>query len=258
MDKKQQEMQRHQEDAALNRGLIWVAGAIVLEVLLLLVNQYYFHFNTSPQSVAIAQALNSGMKFLRFAGIIAAVGTLVWLYTDVKKEGRIRVLPVAVAAGCAALGVCSQVIVRFQGSGMRMLFVLVAGWAALALIFYLYQTEMFLAAVAGGLGIVGMWFARNGYTPLNFYSGATLIAIVLVAVIAFLLAKGEGSVQVAGHKLEILPQDAKYVLIYATCAINFAAVGIAIAAGVVVAYYLTYALLAWLFALLVYYTVKMM
>ena len=71
-------------------------------------------------------------------------------------------------------------------------------------------------------------------------------------------AKGEGSVQVAGHKLEILPQDAKYVLIYATCAINFAAVGIAIAAGVVVAYYLTYALLAWLFALLVYYTVKMM
>ena len=126
MDKKQKEMQRHQEDAALNRGLIWVAGAIVLEVLLLLVNQYYFHFTTNPQSVAIAQALNSGMKFLRFAGMIAAVGALVWLYLDVKKLGKIRALPVAVAVGCAAVGVCSQIIVRFQGSGMRMLFVLVA------------------------------------------------------------------------------------------------------------------------------------
>lgn len=256
MDKK--EMQRHQEDAALNRGLIWVGGAIVLEALLLLVNQYYFHFNTSPQSVAIAQALNSGMKFLRFAGILAAVGALVWLYMDVKKTGRIRVLPVAVAAGCGAVGVCSQLIVRFQGSGMRMLFVLVAGWAALALIYYLYQTEMFLAAVAGGLGILGMWFARNGYTPVNYYTGATLIAIALVAVVAYLLQRGEGKVKIGGHKIAILPQDAKYVFIYATCLINLAAVGVAMAAGMVVAYYLTYALLAWLFALLVYYTVKMM
>lgn len=256
MDKK--EMQRHQEDAALNRGLIWVAGAIVLEVLLLLVNQYYFHFNTSAQSVAIAQALNSGMKFLRFGGLIAAAAALVWLWSDIKKQGRIRAIPVAVVTGCAALGVCSQIIVRFQGAGMRMLFVLVAGWAALALIYYLYQTEMFLAAVAGGLGIVGMWFARNGYTPVNYYTGATLVAIVLVAAAAFWLAKGEGSVKLAGHKLRILPQDARYVLIYATCLINLAAVGVAMAAGMVVAYYLTYALLAWLFALLVYYTVKMM
>lgn len=258
MDKKQKEMQRHQEDAALNRGLIWVAGAIVLEVLLLLVNQYYFHFTTNPQSVAIAQALNSGMKFLRFAGIIAAVGALVWLYLDVKKLGKIRALPVAVAVGCAAVGVCSQIIVRFQGSGMRMLFVLVAGWAALALIYYLYQTEMFLAAVAGGLGIVGMWFARNGYTPVNFYTGATLIAILLAAAAAFVLSKNQGALKVGGHKIVLLPQDAKYVLIYATCAINLAAVAAAMAAGMVVAYYLTYVLLAWLFALLVYYTVKMM
>jgi len=258
MDKKQKEMQRHQEDAALNRGLLWVAGAIVLEILLLLVNQYYFHFNTSPQSVAIAQALSAAMKFLRFGGLIAAVAALVWLWSDVKKQGRIRAVPVAVTAGCAAVAVCSQLIVRFQGSGMRMLFVLVAGWAALALIYYLYQTEMFLAAVAGGLGILGMWFARNGYTPVNYYTGATLLAIVLVAAAAFLLAKGEGTVKIAGHKIRILPQDAKYVLIYVTCLINLAAVGIAMAAGMVVAYYLTYVLLAWLFALLVYYTVKMM
>ena len=39
MDKRQKEDQRHQEDLALTRGLIWVGAAIVLELLLLLVKQ---------------------------------------------------------------------------------------------------------------------------------------------------------------------------------------------------------------------------
>ena len=40
MDKKQREERRRQEDIALQRGLLWVAGAIVLEALLVLVNRY--------------------------------------------------------------------------------------------------------------------------------------------------------------------------------------------------------------------------
>ena len=40
MDKDQKQARQHQEDAALNRGLLWVAGAIVLEFLLMMVNKY--------------------------------------------------------------------------------------------------------------------------------------------------------------------------------------------------------------------------
>ena len=44
MDKNQREARRRQEDKAFNRGLLWVGGAIVLELLMLLVNRYYIHF----------------------------------------------------------------------------------------------------------------------------------------------------------------------------------------------------------------------
>ena len=37
MDKKQREARRHQEDMALNQGLLWVGAAIILEFLLLLI-----------------------------------------------------------------------------------------------------------------------------------------------------------------------------------------------------------------------------
>ena len=43
MDKKQREARRHQEDIALQRGLLWVVGAVVLEALLVLVNRFYIN-----------------------------------------------------------------------------------------------------------------------------------------------------------------------------------------------------------------------
>ena len=39
MNKKQQEEQRRQEDLALMHGLLWVAGAVVLEVMLFFINR---------------------------------------------------------------------------------------------------------------------------------------------------------------------------------------------------------------------------
>ena len=40
MDFNEKEERRRQEDMALNRGLLWVAGAIVLELLLMFVKRY--------------------------------------------------------------------------------------------------------------------------------------------------------------------------------------------------------------------------
>ena len=46
MDKNQREERRRQEDIALNRGLLWVGAAILMELLLMLVNKYY---TTTPR-----------------------------------------------------------------------------------------------------------------------------------------------------------------------------------------------------------------
>ena len=57
MDKKQREERRRQEDIALQRGLLWVAGAMVLEALLVLVNRFYINFTLTDAGVNAYLAL---------------------------------------------------------------------------------------------------------------------------------------------------------------------------------------------------------
>ena len=47
MDYNEREARRRQEDRDLNRALIWVGAAIVLEFLLVLVNRYYINYRTT-------------------------------------------------------------------------------------------------------------------------------------------------------------------------------------------------------------------
>ena len=49
MDYNEREAQRRQEDRDLNRALIWVGAAVVLEFLLSLINKYYINFRTTPE-----------------------------------------------------------------------------------------------------------------------------------------------------------------------------------------------------------------
>ena len=49
MDYNEREAQRRQEDRDLNRALIWVGAAVVLEFLLSLINKYYINFRTTPR-----------------------------------------------------------------------------------------------------------------------------------------------------------------------------------------------------------------
>ena len=86
----------------------------------------------------------------------------------------------------------------------------------------------------------------------------TVIALILVAVLALALEKKGGAVVLAGREMQLLPRKANYLLVYVTCIGGIVAVAAAQFAGAAVAYYLMYAAVAWVFALLVYYTVKMM
>ena len=60
MDYNEREAQRRQEDRDLNRALIWVGAAVVLEFLLSLINKYYINFRTTPESINLALAISCG------------------------------------------------------------------------------------------------------------------------------------------------------------------------------------------------------
>lgn len=255
MDKNQREARRHQEDMALNRGLLWVGGAIILECLLLLVNRYYINYMVSEVDVAIL--FMNGMRAVRIVGTAAAVLGLVWAVLRFRKGQKVGAATAA-ALACGAVAVCCHVALTFQENGMRMLFLLVPAWAGLALVYYLYQREFFLGAVASGLSVLGLWFVRYK-DGLGLESVLCLLGIVLVTAEALWLKQNGGVIRRAdGEEIRVLSKKAVYAPVLASGLIGLTAVLLGGFLGGSITYYLIFAMVAWLFALLVFYTVKLM
>jgi hypothetical protein len=252
MDNKQKDVRRHQEDAALNRSLLWVGAAIVLEVLLVFLKRYYLEYRMELAAVELAETLGNVLRVLRIAGAVGAVVCLVWAFVQ-RKDKRRAVLPIVLTAACAAVAVCAHVTVAFQTSGVQMLYLLVAAWAGLALVFYLYQKEFFFAASACGLSILGLWFVR--YTGgLSLEVLLCLAGVLLVLVSIFWLKRSDGVF--AGDA--VFPKGANYTVMLVTGIASLLVLAAAAVLGAAIAYYLLFVMAAWLFVLLVYYTVKLM
>lgn len=255
MDKKQREERRRQEDIALQRGLLWVAGAIVLEALLVLVKRFYIEYRLTDIGIGLYVIIGWWLPILRGAALAGAVLVLLRALRRLKR-GEAFGRPLAGAIVLGAVAVCVHVAVKFQGPGVAMLFWLVAAWAVLALVYYIYQREFFLAACACGMSVLGLWFAR-------YDAAGRLEAVILVAAIfavgaaAALLRKNDGALDSKGT-LRFLPKGSSYPLLGVTTSASMLAIVAALLAGGMAAYYLMFVMMAWLFALFVYYTVKLM
>ena len=138
MDKKQREARRHQEDVALTRALLWIAAAVVLEGLLVLVNRFYINYYLDE--IEIVVVLQSVLKGIRIGGLVLAAGALVWAVLRARLSQKV-VLPLLLAMAGGALTICSHVVLKYKSTGMSMLFWLVVAWAVLGVIYYIYQKE---------------------------------------------------------------------------------------------------------------------
>lgn len=254
MDKKQREERRRQEDIALQRGLLWVAGAVILEALLVLVNRYYINYFLTDAEINMFVALGGVLSFLRYAAPVAAAAALGCAAWQVKQRKRFGP-PLVLALALAAVSVCAHVIVKFQGPGVSMLFWLVVAWAVLALVYYIYQREFFLAACACGMSALGLWFVRYGAAG-RLESILLLAAIAAVTGVVLWLKKNDGVLPVG--KAQFLPKKTSYTVPLVTCGASLAVLAGAMLLGGTAAYYLIFVMVAWLFALFVYYTVKLM
>lgn len=255
MDRNEREARRHQEDRALNKALIWVGVAIVLEFLLVLVNRYYINYNTSTESINRVLAIQAALVGLRWVSLVALAVCVVWMLVQLSKNGN-AVLPGVLAIAAGGLLLCSHVILNFRDTGLRMMFWMVPAWAALALVYYLYQREFFFSALISGLGLLGLWFVRHA-SPLGLYTILVVVVLVLLTLGLFLLKKKDGLFQLGKGKARLLPAEANYSLIFLSFVVSLVVIALAAFLGGSMAYYLLYAMVAWLFALLVYYTVKM-
>lgn len=187
--KEKREAKRQQEDAALNRILIWFGGAVVAEIILLLLNR-----------------------------IVPNLAVVRWLTIFV---------PVI---------------------------------AILAMVYYLFQRDFFCISVISACGIVSLQLYRKLFLnhPTMIRCGYVLAFLLLAAAVVALVLIQRGKRPMPLKLDRLIPQDASYVLLYITCALNAALLALTLILGSAAAYYFLFVLMAWLFISAVYYIVKLM
>ena len=258
MNKKEQQAQRaRQEDEILAKVLWWIVGAVVLEALLLLLNRYFVDYTVDQ--IDLALALHDHVLPVLSVAFPVCFAVMLALWLAARKAGRFTRLTAGLTLAFLALAVCAVVARVFAGSGIRFLYMAVPALAVLVLIYYLYQREFFCAAVLSALGLLAVRVVpQHAGHPALSYGYAIVLAVALVgaAVVFTVMRASGGKLKLKGDWVQVLPKNANYALLYATCAVAAAVLAAALFLGALTLLYGV--LVAWLLILAVYYTVRLM
>ena len=247
------------EDQAFNRMLLWLAAAAVVEVVMWLMNRYYIH--TRVEELGALPALYTILGAGLIAGIVLFVLFLLWGFRIRQKgEGKDGLLQFILSAVFLCIGVGGFLMRNYGTAAVPAVLGVVPGLAVLMLVFYLYQKEFFGCAIAGGLGILGLWLFRATGGGRTYY-GYLVVALIIVAALAALalaLKKKDGVLTIQGKDVTVLQSGAAYPAYYLTAVITAVLLLAPLALGTAVAYYAIWVMAAWLFILAVYFTAKLM
>ncbi len=253
-EKGKRERRNSEEDRVFNRMLLWLVGAVAVELLMLLLQQAYVVMRWGGP---VAKALLTFFEVFSIAGAVIAAGCAAWAVVFARK-GKPILLPSAIGGAAAALWVISLVCRFFYADGVRVLMMLPAAAAVLILIFFLYQRPFFYNAILTGGGLFAIWLQGRYYMEhprmitACFVGG--IVVLAAAAALALQLRKNDGKL----GSLQVLPAGSNYMMTWLTCAVTAAAMIAALALGVALSHYLLYVLVGWLFAQAVFFTVKMM
>lgn len=247
------------EEAILHRVLCWFAGGAVLELLLLILNRYYNNYRAGE--IELRLALGTAVRIAAVAALACACAAAYW-WNGARKAGKATTLPALLSF--FLLGVSGSCFAAwfFPAAGLALAIVAVPVTIVLAMIFYLYQHEFFLVALQSTLGILGVWICGKGNGGMYAAVGYAYVAVaaVLVGIAALVCKKAQTNDGVVerkgGQPMRLFTKGCNYTFLYAGAVITAAAL---ICAALGIASAILYAVqVAWLLAMAVYYTVKLM
>ncbi len=253
-EKGKRERRQSEDDKVFNRMLLWLAGAVVVELLLLLLKKVYVDMRWGGIP---AKALADFFRVFSVAGAVLAAAGLVWMVLS-RRAGRRMTLPAAVTAAVAGLWLVSVLSSYLWDEGVKILLLLPAGAAVLIVIFFLYQRPFFYNGVFTGGAMLAVWIYGRYYTYHPRMTMACLIGgwvvLAAAAVLTFLLQKNDGEL----GRVRVVPPSSNYMMTWISCGVAALSMALALVLGVSMSHYLLYVLAAWLFAQAVFFTVKMM
>lgn len=251
---KEKRIQRHKaEDAVFNRMLLFLLGAVIAEVVILLVKRIYIDI----AHLGLANALYHIFGVLQYAGLALAVIGVIW-WVICKKQGKKTRLPMICTLVVASLWLISLLTYQLNEYGVRILMLLPAVVAVLILVYFLYQRAFFVNAILTGGGMAALLLYRRYF--MNHPTAVVIcfvIGIVILALAALLAAKLRKTNGKLG-KFALMPEGSSYGICWLTCAIVAVTMILALLLGATVAYYLIFVLVGWLFCQAVFFTVKLM
>lgn len=256
-EKEKRSQRRTAEDAVFNRMLLCLLGAVVAELVILLVKRFYVDINGSDISITIAGGLMVFFQVFRFLGLALIVAGIVWTVLYARTGKKVR-LPAICTCVVIFLWIVTMLAYYLFDAGVRILMVLPAVAAVLILIYFLYQRAFFVNAILTGGGMAALWLYRQYYmnhpTAITLCFAAGWIVLAAVAVLAWKLNSTGGKL----GKVRLMPEKSSYGITWLTCGITAAAMLLGLLLGAGIAYYLIFVLVAWLFCQAVYFTVKLM
>ncbi|MBD5084342.1 MAG: hypothetical protein HDT33_04565 [Clostridiales bacterium] len=253
-EKGKRERRQSEDDRIFNRMLLWLAGAVGVELLLLLLKKVYVDMKWGGIP---AKMLLNFFEVYCIAGAVLTVGGIVWAVLN-HRTGRRLTLPVAITAVVAGLWLVSMLSRFMWSEGVKILLMLPAGAAVLIVIFFLYQRPFFYNAVFTGGALMAVWLYGRYYlvrprvTMACFIGGWLILAAA--AALAFVLRNNDGKL----GRVRVLPPSSNYMMTWITCGVAALSMVLALILGVSTSHYLLYVLAGWLFAQAVFFTVKMM
>lgn len=246
------------KDNAVLIRVMWLFGIAVAAELALLVI-YRSYVNASAESIV---RFYNATGYVIYGGLIAAAAGVVWAIAA-RRAKKSRYGLRLMAAGLVCSGAI-WFINAFYPTGIKVLCAAVPIVALYMLVYYLYQRELLVNALAAGICAVLAWLFHKGigsevWAPY-IYAAMIVFAVLLAAglVWSLYLRKNGKRPGKAWKRIPAFLAAMNGKTFFLTLGVCAASLALMLIFGAVWAYYLVFVLVGYLFVLAVYFTVRLM
>lgn len=254
IDKGKRERRHQEEDTAFNRMLLWLAGTVAVELLILLIKKIYVDFIAGFTLFSVVYHF---FRIFSYLGAVLTAAGIVWAVLNHRRK-KSATAPCICAAAAAGLWLLSAMGFFLFPEGMDVMLLLPAVAAVLIVVYFLYQRVFFLNALMSAGGLLVLWMYRQYYMERSnmvwLFFAAEFILLAAGLVMSLLLRRNDGKL----GGLQVMPPDTDYVMTWITFWVAALAMVLTLALGTAVGLYLLFGLVAWVFIQAVFYTVQLM
>lgn len=241
-----------QERTALGNIFNVFLTGLGVECLLFLL--YRFYINGSISAFLALHSVLSVTVWLGLAALLGGIGIAV----AKKSDQKIRKIGLLTGFSGFLMFLISWITTRLHETGLTGLCIVVPVVTVLGLVYFLYQRECFVNTTLLAGSLFTIWVCSNGLggywsTLVTILTCGVLVGLAAVAVLLGKLKKNEGKFR----DIHVFSTDCDYRLLYAVCAVCFAAILLVLLVPTL-SFYMTWALVIGLFAELAFYTTKLM